>query len=353
MRAAVWHGYKDIRIQQVEEPSAPKGMVKIRVAFAGICGTDRHEYVGPNFIPTTKPHRLTGRTAPLTLGHEFSGTIVELGEGVTDWKVGDRVTANGTLCCGECPMCRSGRYNVCEKLGFLGVGTDGAFADYVLVEAARLFKIPDNVSLRHAAVAEPIACGVHATRLMGDITGASVVIVGPGIIGLGAMFAAKFAGAGKILVAGVGKERKALVEKYGCTYLDVAETSLTEYVPQWNNGSLADVVYECVGTQGTLDSCLAVARHGAKVMIMGVFEKKPVIDMNTFQEGERVLYTSQAHVDEIGIALDYISKGYIDIDELITRQVTLETLVEDGFEELIKNGPKHIKVVIKVDEGEK
>jgi len=140
MKAAVWHGHKDIRITEVEKPSPGPGQVIIQVAWAGICGTDRHEYEGPNFIPTAKPHRLTGRTSPLTLGHEFSGVVHKVGEGVTGWQTGDRVTANGTLCCNRCEMCRLGRYNICEKLGFLGVSTDGAFAEYVAVEAARLFK---------------------------------------------------------------------------------------------------------------------------------------------------------------------------------------------------------------------
>ena len=350
MKAAVWHGYKDVRIEDVPVAALPKGHVKIKVAYAGICGTDRHEYVGPNFIPVTKPHRLTGRTAPLTLGHEFTGVIEEVGEGVTGWQVGDRVSANGTLCCKECAMCRSGRYNVCEKLGFLGVGTDGAFAEYVNVDADRLFKVPDNVTLRQGALAEPLACGIHATRLMGDMKGCSVVVVGPGIIGLACMFAAKFVGAGKIFVAGVGKDRKELIEKYGCVYHDVLDSDLVEAVKAWNGG-LVDVSYECVGSQRTLDSAISVLRPGGRLMVMGVFEQKPVFDMNTFQEGERVLYTSQAHVDEIGVALDYISRGLIDSEELITREVTLDTLVQDGFEELIQNGPKHIKVMIRVGEG--
>lgn len=349
MKAAVWHGYKDVRIEEVRMPPIPHGHVRIRVAYAGICGTDRHEYVGPNFIPVEKPHRLTGRTAPLTLGHEFSGVIEELGEGVSGYQIGDRVSANGTLCCKKCAMCLSGRYNICEKLGFLGVGTDGAFAQYVVVDADRLFIVPDNVSLRHAPLAEPLACGIHATRLLSNIEGASVVIVGPGIIGLACMLAAKFAGAGKILVAGVGKDRKALVESYGATYVDVMDADLMQATLDWN-GALADVVYECVGSQRTLDSCISLLRPGAKLMVMGVFEQKPVFDMNTFQEGERQLYTSQAHVDEIGIALDYISRGLIDAEQLITREVTLDTLVEDGFEELIVNGPKHIKVMIRIAE---
>ena len=158
--------------------------------------TDRHEYVGSNFIPTKRPHRLTGRTAPLIMGHEFSGIITEVGEGVTGWKVGDRVTANGTLSCGECPMCLAGRDNICYKLGFLGVSTDGAFAEYVIVNQKRLFKIPDNVGLKEAVLCEPLACGKHALDLMNlDIRDKTVVVSGDGIIGISAAIACLQAGA--------------------------------------------------------------------------------------------------------------------------------------------------------------
>ena len=127
MKAAYWHGHKDIRIREVPEPETTPGTVKIRVAWAGICGTDRHEYTGPNFIPTTKPHRLTRRTAPLVMGHEYTGEVVEAAPDVRGWAPGTRVTASGTLCCGECPACvDKKRPNVCEKLGFTGVSTDGA-----------------------------------------------------------------------------------------------------------------------------------------------------------------------------------------------------------------------------------
>lgn len=349
MKAAVWHGYKDVRIEEKEIPTAKKGYVTIKVDYAGICGTDRHEYVGPNFIPVKKPHRLTHKTAPLTLGHEFSGVITEVGEGVEGWHVGDRVTANGTLCCNECEMCKQGRYNVCEKLGFLGVGIDGAFAEYVTVEAARLFEIPANITQRQAVLAEPLACGIHSTKLLGDVNGKDVVIVGPGIIGLGCFFAAKLAGAKNLLVSGVGKDRKALVESYGGTYFDVLDGDFSAFTKEWSKGRMVDIAYECVGTQPTLDSAISVMKPGAKLMIMGVFEKPPVFPMNLFQEGERELYTSQAHIDEIGTALRYISEGKINAEELITKEVTLDTLVEAGFEELLKNGPKHIKIIIKID----
>lgn len=348
MRAAVWHGHKDVRIEERPVPVPKAGQVRIRVDWAGICGTDRHEYEGPNFIPVTKPHRLTGRTAPLIIGHEFSGRIDKVGEGVTGWSEGDRVTANGSLTCGECEACRSGRYNICKRLGFMGVGDDGAFADYVLADADKLFRIPDGLSQRDAAVCEPLACGIHATNLLGDVKGKDVVIIGPGIIGLGAFFGAKYAGAGRLLVAGIGDYRKELVEKYGGTYVDSSKVDLEAFVDEWTNGNLADIVYECIGIEKTLDQAIRVSKPGAKIMVMGVFGKKPVVDMNTLQEAERIIYTSQAHVNEIATALEYLAEGKIRADELISRVVTLDTLVEDGFEYLIKHGPENIKVLISI-----
>lgn len=346
MKAAVWHGYKDIRIEEVPRPVAGAGSVIVKIDYAGICGTDRHEYVGPNFIPVEKPHRLTGKTAPLIPGHEFSGRIYELGPGVSGWKIGDRVTANGTLACGTCEMCRSGRYNICERLGFLGVGDDGAFAQYAAVKAERLFAIPEGVTQRHAPLAEPLACGIHATKLLGGVQGKRVLVIGPGIIGLGCFFAAKLAGAKSVLVSGIGKERRTLVEENGGIYFDSGVASLEDFIREWSGGSLADVAYECVGSQRTLDTAIRQTKPGGKVMVMGVFEKPPTVDLNTLQEAERMILTSQAHVDEIAVALEYLREGKINGDRLITGEVTLDTLVADGFEELLRHPEKHIKLLL-------
>lgn len=347
MKAAIWHGYKDIRISDSPVPKALPGHVVIKVAWAGICGTDRHEYLGPNFIPVSTPHRLTGETAPLILGHECTGVIAELGEGVNDWRVGDRVTANGTLSCGVCEPCRNGRYNVCEKLGFVGVSRNGAFATYVMLEAARLFKVPFTLSLRNATLAEPLACGIHATRLLGDVNGKNAVVIGPGIIGLSCFFAAKLAGAAKVLVAGIGDLRQHLVEQYGGLYVDSSQRNPGAAAREYFGG-LADLVYECVGAQSVLDASIAMLKPGGSLMVMGVYEKPPVFPMNLFQEGERRLFTSQAHVDEISVALDYLDRGLIPAEPLITREVTLETLVEDGLEELAERAWQHIKVLIRM-----
>ena len=352
MKAAVWYGHKDIRIIDAPRPETPPGHVLVKVSWAGICGTDRHEYTGPNFIPVTKPHRLTGRTAPLILGHEFAGTIAEIADDVTGWQRGDRVTANGTLSCGVCEACRSGRYNICEKLGFVGVSRDGAFAEYVSVEAVRLFRVPDTLSLRHAVLAEPLACGIHAAGLLGAVSGKNVVVVGPGIIGLSCLFAARAAGAGKILVAGLGGARRELVEKSGGNTGNVfyVDTRREELVPALRTrfGGLADVAFECVGYEAALEASLAALKPSGALMVMGVYEKPPVFPMNDFQEGERRLYTSQAHVDEIAPALQRLAGGEINAESLITREVTLDTLVQDGFEELLAHGEEHIKILIRI-----
>jgi (R,R)-butanediol dehydrogenase/meso-butanediol dehydrogenase/diacetyl reductase len=357
MKAAVWYGYKDIRIVDWPKPRLLPGHVLVEVAWAGICGTDRHEYVGPTFIPVTKPHRLTGKTAPLVLGHEFSGLIAEVGPGVEGWQRGDRVTANGTLSCGKCEACKSGRYNICEMLGFVGVSRDGAFAEYVSIEAARLFRIPcgripdDRIpcglSLRDAVLAEPLACGIHATNLLGTVKGCDTVVVGPGIIGLSCFFAALEAGAGRTIVAGIGEARRQLVEQSGGIYVDVGKSDLKQAVLSQFGGP-ADIVYECVGAAPSLNSCLDIVKPGGALMVMGVYEKPPQFRMNDFQEGERRLFTSQAHVDEIATALEYLDTGAVSADPLVTREVTLDTLVQDGFEELLAHGEEHIKILIRI-----
>ena len=350
MKAAVWYGRKDIRILDMPRPDVPVGHVLVKVAWAGICGTDRHEYTGPNFIPVTKPHRLTGRTAPLIIGHEFAGTIAAVADDVTGWQTGERVTANGTLSCGVCAACRSGRYNICEKLGFVGVSRDGAFAEYVSIEAARLFRVPDSLSLRHAVLAEPLACGLHATGLLGDIAGKTVVVVGPGIIGLSCFFAAREAGAGKIVVAGLGSTRQEFVEKAGggnAFYVDTAREELAAAV-RARAGGLAAIAYECVGHPAALASALAALQPSGALMVMGVYEKPPLFPMNDFQEGERRLYTSQAHLDEIARALPLLANGTVDAESLITAEVTLDTLVPNGFEELLAHGEEHIKICIRI-----
>jgi len=349
MKAAVWYGYRDVRVMDVPEPFVLPGYVKVKVAWAGICGTDRHEYVGPVFMPYRTPHRLTGKMTPLIMGHEFTGIISEIGEGVEGWKVGDRIAASGNLVCGECRWCRSGRINICEKLGFNGISRDGGFAEYAVIPAYQLFRIPDNVSLEEAALAEPLACGMHAVKLIGDLTGKKVVIIGPGMIGMSCLIAARLAGAEKILVISSGTGREQLVKKQGAdAYVAAKKEDPEEFVKEWTDSKMADVAFECVGLEQTLKTAVRLTRNGGTIMVMGVYEKEPRFPINYFQEGERVLLSSQAYIDEIAAVLDNMSKGLISTSDLITSRISLDRIVEDGFEELLRTRDKHVKILVKI-----
>ena len=167
MKAALWYGAKDIRVENIPEPVVKDDDVKIKVKWCGICGSDLHEYtMGPIFIPVKTPHPITGETAPVVMGHEFSGEVVEVGRSVTNVKPGDRVVVEPLIVCGECPACKAGYYNLCEKLGFHGLmGGGGGFSEYTTFPARFVHKIPDSLSYEKAALVEPMSVAYHSLEV--------------------------------------------------------------------------------------------------------------------------------------------------------------------------------------------
>src|ERR1700709_928848 len=172
MKAAVYYGPNKLEVADVPEPEPSAGTVKVKVGFNGICGTDLHEYyAGPIFIPT-EPHPLTGQQMPLTMGHEFSGVITGVGDGVTDYAEGDRVAIMPLYRCGHCPACNAGNYNICAQIGFHGLMSDGGMAEYTVVPTDMLHRLPDVGGLprrdpwgstrrRHR---DGVRCGPHRHR---------------------------------------------------------------------------------------------------------------------------------------------------------------------------------------------
>ena len=167
MKAAVFHGQRDLRVDDVPEPETRPGGAKIEVSWCGICGSDLHEYTaGPIFVPPSgSPHPLTGEEMPMVLGHEFGGRVVEVGEGVSRVEVGDRGAVEPIYYCGECPECRRGMYNLCRKLGFYGLsGGGGGFSEFAVVPEHMAHKLPEELSDEDGALVEPVAVGLHAVR---------------------------------------------------------------------------------------------------------------------------------------------------------------------------------------------
>jgi (R,R)-butanediol dehydrogenase/meso-butanediol dehydrogenase/diacetyl reductase len=348
MKAAVWYDKKDVRVENVPEPPAPgAGEVKIKVLKTGICGSDLHEYdAGPIFIPVEEPHPLTGKKAPLILGHEFCGEIVEVGKDVKDVKVGDVVAPDAAQHCGECYMCKVNRYSLCEKLAFTGLMADGAFAEFVNVPAYTCFKLLPGLSSEAGALVEPIAVGIHAVRQGKLLQGDTVAVVGTGTIGLVTIQAARAAGAKKVFGIEVAKERKQFAKDLGAIVLDPKETDVAAEVKEQTNGEGVDVAIECIGKAETVNTCIQCARRGGKVVVVGIFEKPGEINYNDLVFEEKEIVGSLAYYGEFAAAMALLEDGRIKAEPLITGDIKLDNIVEQGFEELLKNKESNIKILV-------
>jgi (R,R)-butanediol dehydrogenase/meso-butanediol dehydrogenase/diacetyl reductase len=211
MKAARFHGPGDIRVEDVPEAEVGPGQVEVTVDWCGICGTDLHEYLeGPIFIPAKgSPHPITGEELPVVMGHEFAGVVSAVGSGVTTVREGDKVAVEPYYVCGECSACVAGRYNICRKLGFIGLaGQQGGFAEKCVVDARWAHPIGD-LGTDIGALVEPLAVGYHAVRLSGLRPGGTAAVFGSGPIGLVTAAALKAAGAGQVIVVEPAAARKA------------------------------------------------------------------------------------------------------------------------------------------------
>src|SRR5699024_3269737 len=216
MKAAVWYDVKDLRVEEKEVPDTKSGQVKIKVAWTGICGSDLHEYVaGPIIIPRDEKDPLTGVQAPLTMGHEFSGVIDEVGEDVNGFSAGDKVAVNPLIISGKVDDVLTDMY---RGFAFVGLNSDGAFADYVVVDAKHAVKLDAKMNLEHGALIEPMAVAVQAIRESGLEFGDNVAVFGAGPIGLLTIIAAKAAGAKEIYAFDLSETRLEKAKEVGATH---------------------------------------------------------------------------------------------------------------------------------------
>ena len=249
MKALRWHARHDVRYDDVPEPKPGPGQVKAKIHYAGICGSDLHEYeAGPIFIQTT-PHPLTGTKAPLTLGHEFSARVVEVGGGVTAFKPGDRVTGENKWACGKCSYCRKGM--ACLIEAYTGLSVDGSLAEYLVAPDYSYYKLPDSISDELGALAEPLDVAFHGVRQGRLQVGDTAAIVGAGPIGCCTILAAKAAGASKIYVSEYSKRRRENAMAMGATaVIDPADGDPVKAIQDLTDGLGADVSFELRGSPG-------------------------------------------------------------------------------------------------------
>jgi (R,R)-butanediol dehydrogenase/meso-butanediol dehydrogenase/diacetyl reductase len=337
-------------VETVPVPPFPQpGWVKIEVAWCGICGSDLHEYLGgPVFIPEGAPHPLTGMRAPIIMGQEFTGTVVEVGEGVTNVRVGDLVAPWGIRTCGECQACRSGNPNVCECLAFTGLMYDGAFARYVNEPAELCYVLPPGTPLDTSCLIEPLATGLRAVRRAGTILGDTVVVIGAGPIGLGTIMAAKAAGAARVIVLEMAEARIAKAKECGADIvLSAKECDVVAEVRALTGGSGADVSFECVGLPDTGPLAVDVIRNTARAVIVGIFEGPSSFNFFSLSGTDKQVIGSLTHtVEDFRRVSSLLVSGQLKAEPLITGRVAVEDIVEKGFMELINNKSENIKIIV-------
>uniref|UniRef100_UPI0024BA30D3 2,3-butanediol dehydrogenase n=1 Tax=Mycolicibacterium poriferae TaxID=39694 RepID=UPI0024BA30D3 len=273
MKAAVYYGPNKLEIDDVPEPDPRPGTVKLRVGYNGICGTDLHEYyAGPIFVPT-EPHPLTGAQLPLTMGHEFSGTITAVGDGVSGWSEGDRVAVEPVYRCGTCAPCRAGNYNVCAQIGFHGLMSDGGMAEFSIVPTEMLHRLPDSVGLELGALVEPMSVAYHAATL-GDVSaGDTAMVFGAGPIGIGLWFALRGKGLEDVFVVEPSPTRRAAIEALGATTLDPGSADVPAFIAEHTRGAGADAVFDAAGVTPAVATALACVGSRKPMVSVAIYEK--------------------------------------------------------------------------------
>ena len=342
MKALRWYARKDVRYVDAPEPKPGPGMLKIKVSLAGICGTDLKEYAyGPVLIQPAK--------APITMGHEFAGTVAEVGKGVKGFKAGDRVSGVGNTYCGECYVCKMGRYNLCVNQGFTGLFTDGCMAEYFVIPEYSCYKLPDTVSDELGALVEPLAVALHAIRQANIQPGDTVTVLGDGTIGLCSLLAAKAAGASEVYVIAKHQGRGGLAAKMGATAVIYSnEGNPVKKLQEMTGGIGTDAAIECVGRPETPQLAVELTRRGGIAVIVGIFDKPGIIDFSTMTFTEKTMVGSSIYIHEGKTAITLMADKRIDPSPLISSIVPLKDAAKKGFEALINDKEANIKVLLLV-----
>ena len=314
MQAAVYHGVGDVRIEDVEEPTPAAGQVKIQVAYNGLCGTDLHEvFDGQRAVPA-EPHPLTAVRAPVILGHEIAGTVVELGRGVSDLEAGMLVAVEPLVACGSCRWCRAGRVNLCDRLAFHGLSTaGGGLAEYTVVSRPMLHAAPPGLGARHAAMAEPLAVAWHAVERSGALGGQTAAVLGGGPIGIGIYLVLRARDIEAVVVE-PSRDRRRLIAALGATTMDPGEGPVAAALRDTTGGRGVDVCFETSATVAAIETALgATTKQGTVMLLASPRQPLPPV-LGAALAGELVIRTSYAYHGEFPAVLEALAAGRLPID---------------------------------------
>jgi len=352
MRAARYYGVRDVRVEDVEARSPGPTEVRIEVEAGGICGSDLHEYAHGRGAVPTEPHPVTGESMPVTLGHEFGGTVAEVGDDVEGLEPGAPVAVNPIVWCDDCRSCDAGHYHRCENGGFVGLsGGGGGFAEEVVVPAETVLPFPESVPLELAALVEPFAVGLHAVHRSAFQTGDAVAVFGAGPIGLTIIQQLRAAGAGPIYVSEPrDARRERAADSGGDVLIDPTVDDPIDRIVEETNGGV-DVAFEVAGIELTVSQSIESTRAGGDVTVVSLFDEEVSFQPTSVVASERTLTGTAAYqggprsAEEFGDVIRKFETGALDPELLVTSRLALED-IEDGFEALLDDDSDEVKVLV-------
>lgn len=334
MKASYYEGNKTFTVKEKELIAPAKGEVRIKVAYCGICGSDVHIFHG----------NMDSRVSiPQTIGHEMSGVIDAIGEGVEGYKVGDKVVVRPLDNRLE-DASDKGWSHICKKLKFICIDSEGALQQYWNIMAFTLHKLPDDIDLKLAALIEPLAVACHDVRRSGLKAGEVAVVLGGGPIGALVAMVAKTTGA-KIVVSEVNPVRIKLLKEMGFDVISPAEQDLLEYVKKISNGSLADVVFEVAGVQSTVNAMTEIAGLRARIVGVAIHAQPRPVDLKMMFWRELTFMGARVYeYEDYEKAIDLVNQKVLPLENIISNVQPL-TNIQSLFEEIVSN-PSGMKYLV-------
>ena len=331
---------KQIRFDTVPVPQAGPGQVLVKIKRIGICGSDIHVYHG------THPYT----SYPITQGHEVSGQVAALGEGVTQFQVGQRVTIEPQVYCGECYPCTHGKYNLCEHLKVMGFQTTGTASEYFAVDASKVTPLPAGMSYDEGAMLEPLAVTVHAAKRAGDIAGKKVCVLGCGPIGILLIQSLKAFGAAEVMATDVSDYRLELAKTCGADHVfNTKNCDFGKALVETFGPDKADVIYDCAGNDITMDQAIQNARKGSVIILVAVYAGLAHCDLAKLNDSELDLNTTMMYRHEDYVdAIRFVNEGKIQLKPLMSKHFAFTDYLA-AYEYIDANKETTMKVLIDVD----
>ncbi|MFP4381770.1 MAG: zinc-dependent alcohol dehydrogenase [Candidatus Sumerlaeia bacterium] len=333
----------EIEYRDVDKPAIKKpNQVIVRMERIGVCGSDIHVYHGT--------HPFTGY--PVVQGHEVSGVIEEVGSDAGELKKGDKVTIMPQEVCGECYYCTHGMYHICQSLKVMGFQTEGAGQEYFRVDAEKVLRLPEDMSLDYAAMIEPVSVAVHAMGRFGSVEGLKVLVLGAGTIGNLTAQTARALGAADVMITDISDYKLGKAKDCGIDHaINTKSQDLGASIRSAFGDNGADVIFECVGAQATIDQAVENARKASTIVVVGVFGEKPKVNLSRVQDCELSLIgTLMYQQDDYEKAIELIAGGKMQLDPMITHRFGFRDFLK-AYETIEEANGESLKVMIDVQDN--